>query len=273
VVSRIGLLRRAFRPAVGVAAAAALALVTIGGAQAAVIPGTPGRDVHKGLDNDNAQNTFIQPPGVTAKQHLENTDVIFGRGSDDLLIGKLGSDVLSGNEGHDILIGGREGAPFPPGPNSDVLLGDWGSDINIWAPGDGSEVFVGDEDPNRKDKDSMVFAPFVLGSNGKDPKLVYAYNRTIPRVDISAKPQFTCKIEKIPAAQKDGAQFVVRFLVNGNLAVTVRQKDVEQVFCPSPTLGKVNFAYLDGPTPTKFKEIWINNIGKNVLGAILAPPK
>lgn len=272
MVSQHGLFRRVIRPAVGAAAVAALALVTIGGAQAAVIPGTPYPDVHKGLDNDNAQNTFIQPPGVTAKQHLENTDVLFGRGSNDLLIGKLGSDVLMGNEGHDILIGGREGAPFPPGPNSDVLIGDAGSDINIWAPGDGSEVFVGDEDANHADRDSMVFAPFVLGNNGMDPKLVYAYGRTIPRVDISNKPQFSCKIERIPAAQKDGAQFVVRFLVNGNLAVTVRQKDVEQVFCPSPTLGKVKFAYLEGPNPTTFKEIWINNIGQNTLGAILAPP-
>lgn len=269
MVSQVGLFRRVIRPAVGAAAVAALALVTIGGAQAAVIPGTPGPDVHKGLDNDNANNTFIQPPGVVAKQHMENTDVLFGRAGNDLLIGKLGSDVLLGNEGHDILIGGREAFAAP---NSDVMIGDTGSDINIWAPGDGSEIFVGDEDANRKDKDSMIFAPFVLGNNGVDPKLVYAYGRTIPRVDISKKPQFSCKIERIPAAQKDGAQFVVRFFANNVLAVTVRQKDVEQVFCPSPTLGKVKFAYLDGPYPTTFKEIWINNIGQNTLGAILAPP-
>src|SRR3954470_23668802 len=47
-------------------------------AGAVVEPGTPAKDVTVGLDNDNAANPFIQPPGVTAKQHMDNTDVLFG---------------------------------------------------------------------------------------------------------------------------------------------------------------------------------------------------
>ena len=121
-------------------------------------PGTPGRTSHFGLDNDNADNPFIQPPGVTAKQHMDNTDVLFGRANDDLLIGKLGGDTLLGGEDDDILVGGPEKAATP---NSDVLIGEEGDDINIWAPGDGSDAFIGNEG-----KDTMIFAPFVEKSNG-----------------------------------------------------------------------------------------------------------
>ena len=111
-------------------------------AVATMAPGTPGKDVTVGLDNDNAANTFIQPPGVVAKQHMDNTDVLFGRDNADLLRGNLGDDVLVGGRGSDILIGGPEnGTPI----NSDVLLGEEGNDINIWAPGDGSDAFAGDE--------------------------------------------------------------------------------------------------------------------------------
>lgn len=94
---------------------AALAIAATGalaGTQPAnglLIPGTPGKDVHIGLDNDNVDNPFVQPPGVAAKQHMDNTDILFGRGNDDLLIGKLGDDVLLGGKGSDILIGGPEG--------------------------------------------------------------------------------------------------------------------------------------------------------------------
>ena len=68
--------------------------------------GTPGKDVTQGLDNDNATNTFIQPPGVTAQQHMNNTDVLFGRESGDLLIGNLGERHAGGGAGDDILVGG-----------------------------------------------------------------------------------------------------------------------------------------------------------------------
>ena len=70
------------RTAFGIAAAAtsvAAVGVTAVASYGQVVPGTPAKDVHVGLDNDNASNTFIQPPGVTAKQHMDNTDVLFGR--------------------------------------------------------------------------------------------------------------------------------------------------------------------------------------------------
>ena len=128
------------------------------GSSAVLEPGTPAKDVTVGLDNDNAANPFIQPPGVTAKQHMDNTDVLFGRDNDDLLIGKLGGDTLLAGADDDILIGGPEKGQAP---NSDVLVGDTGDDINIWAPGDGSDAFIGNEG-----KDTMIFAPFVENPDG-----------------------------------------------------------------------------------------------------------
>src|SRR5690242_12908570 len=69
----------------GAALLAAVALTTSAAtALAAVEPGTPEKDVHLGLDNDNASNPFIQPPSVPAPQHMNDTDLLFGRGSGDL---------------------------------------------------------------------------------------------------------------------------------------------------------------------------------------------
>ncbi len=247
---------------------AALAIAATGalaGTQPAnglLIPGTPGKDVHIGLDNDNVDNPFVQPPGVAAKQHMDNTDILFGRGNDDLLIGKLGDDVLLGGKGSDILIGGPEGGSTP---NSDVLFGEDGNDINIWAPGDGSDAFLGG-----KGYDTMIFAPFVTKSDGS---LVLVrnkkYKRTIPRVKIDALPQFSCTIVKVPAKQKLGFDFLVRFNVNNAPVVTVRQDAVERVFCPSPKAGQALVADLTVKNPS-FKSVWLKKV-KGVNGAIMAP--
>ena len=86
--------RRLFRTAVAVTIASGVAVSVAVAGQAAVIPGTDGPDVHFGLDNDNADNPFIQPPGVGPKQHMDNTDVVFGRGGSDLLVGNLGGDTI-----------------------------------------------------------------------------------------------------------------------------------------------------------------------------------
>src|SRR5262245_25934722 len=173
------------------AGAAVAALAVVGGTalsgSALIAPGTPAKDVHIGLDNDNASNPFIQPPGVTAKQHMDSTDVLFGRANDDLLIGNLGGDTLLAGTDDDILIGGPE-AGSAPTPNSDVLVGDWGDDINIWAPGDGSDAFVGNQG-----RDTMVFAPFVLDTNG-DLEIVWRHGRRVPLVDLDDQDAFSCTI-------------------------------------------------------------------------------
>lgn len=239
---------------------AVVAVASVAGAR--VEPGTPGKDVTFGSDNDNANNTFIQPPGVAAKQHMDNTDVVFGRANDDLLVGNLGGDTVVAGSGDDILVGGPERGTAP---NSDVLLGDRGNDINLWQGGDGSEVFVGD----RGRHDTMVFAPFVTRPDGS-LKLEWNHGRRIPRVDIGGQPAFSCDIVKVPRRQHLGAQFLVRFSVNGTLAVTVRQKDVERVLCPAPHEGRARTADLTDAHPN-FRGVRLNHIG-GTLGAIVARP-
>jgi hypothetical protein len=246
-------------------AALALAAVSVAGsgllpAGALLAPGTPGRDVHFGLDNDNAANTFIQPPGVTAKQHMDNTDVLVGRGNDDLLVGNLGGDTLLANSGDDILVGGPENFVAP---NSDVLLGESGDDVNIWAPGDGSDAFVG-----HTGYDAMIFAPLVKETNGR-LRLERFEGRKIPRVDIDAAPQFTCTIVRVPVSERLGFDFLVRFNVDGVPVVTVRQEGVESVYCPSPYTGQALVADLTDRKPA-FEPVKLSRVA-GVVGAILAP--
>ena len=135
--------------------------------------------------------------------------------------------------------------------------------MNIWAPGDGSDAFIGNQG-----YDTMIFAPFVEKSDGSLMLTRYRH-RQVPRVDIDAQPAFSCTIVKVPASQRLGFQFLVRFNVNGNPVVTVRQKDVERVFCPSPTEGKVKVADLTDAHPA-FHDVWISRVG-GVSGKILAP--
>jgi hypothetical protein len=253
--------RRRVRAAVATSLAAVAVLgATAASSSAVLVPGTSGDQVQRGLDNDNAANTFVQPPGVAAKQHMDNTDVLFGRDGNDLQIGNLGGDTLLGGDGHDIQIGGPEAFAAP---NSDVITAGPGHDVNIWAPGDGSDAFVGEEG-----RDTMVFAPFVTDDDG-DLLLQRWKGRKIPKVKIDAAPQFSCTIVPVPKAQKLGAQFLVRFNVNGVPAVTVRQRDVERVFCPSPDEGKALWADLTDAHPT-FKSVKIAKV-KGLTGKILAP--
>jgi hypothetical protein len=259
-MSTTTILRRTAVPAVAIVSALALAGAMAPSASAVAEPGTPAKDVSFGLDNDNAANAFIQPPGVTAKQHMDDTDLLFGRDNDDLLVGNLGGDTLLGGRGSDILVGGPENFQSP---NSDVLVGEQGNDINIWAPGDGSDAFAGNEG-----FDTMVFAPFVKNSDGS-LKLEWRNHRKVPRVDIDGLPQFGCDIVPVPDSERLGFQFLVRFTVNGTPVVTVRQKDVERVFCPSGEVGKAQVADLTSAYPT-FRTVSLRHV-HGVTGAILAP--
>src|SRR3954468_3820256 len=229
-------------------------------AGAVVEPGTPAKDVTVGLDNDNASNPFIQPPGVTARQDMENTDVLFGRDNDDLLIGNLGSDTLLGGHDDDIMVGGPDRGLQP---SSDVLVGDEGDDINVWAPGDGNDAFSGNDG-----KDTMIFAPFVTDASGS-LLLTHEHGRKIPHVDIDGQTT-TCTVVPVPDSANLGSQYLVRFNVNNVPVATVRQKDVEKVYCPSPTPGTALLAKLDSNHPETFHTVDLDQV-RGTVGDILAP--
>jgi hypothetical protein len=207
---------------------------------AALLGGNDNPDILIGRDDDNVNNPIIQPPGTAANQSLNNADAIAGGGGNDILVGLLGSDVLLGGPGNDILIGGPEGGVAP---NSDIQSGDDGNDISIWAPGDGSDLFVGGAG-----RDAQIFgvtdrnAAGVPTAGGTAPGFA-----VVPGVNVTGQPGF-CTVER---SADPSFEFLVRFFVRatGNLAVTVRLVGVEQLFCTSQAGGQITYADLTVANP------------------------
>jgi hypothetical protein len=114
----------------------------------------------------------------------------------------------------------------------------------------------------------MIFGNFVEKANG-DLQLTWFRGRQIPRVDIDGQAGVGCEIVPVPGAQGFGFQFLVRFDVGGSPVATVRQKEVEKVFCPSPDEGKATVADLTDAHP-EFRTVGLNHV-PGTVGAILAP--
>jgi Ca2+-binding RTX toxin-like protein len=133
-----------------------------------------------GADNDEPSDPTIQPiptpPG--ADQSLKKSDQLVGGLGPDTIVGRLGSDVITAGRGDDVIVGGTEGGqPAPPLPNSDIAYGNAGSDAFIWAPGDGSEAFIGGEAAKvkkkkvKKGKKAAASAKAKKGKKGKKKKV------------------------------------------------------------------------------------------------------
>jgi Ca2+-binding RTX toxin-like protein len=230
--------------------------------QAALVLGGGAPAILFGLDNDNTSNTQIQPAGVTANQSLNNTDVLSGGPDNDVIVGLLGSDVIASGAGNDILIGGPEQGTTP---NSDIIFGDDGDDINIWAPGDGSDLFIGGNG-----RDALVFG--VIDKNAQNiptsagPAPGYAH---IPSANVTGQGGF-CSVERADPAL--GFDFLVRFFsrTTGALLVTVRTREVEEVYCTSQAGGQITYADLRQATP-QFDVISLSQVLtiNNTVGRII----
>jgi RTX calcium-binding nonapeptide repeat (4 copies) len=224
-------------------------------AKAALVEGTEQSDLLFGADDDNPQNEILQPAG-SVNQTLANTDVIDGKGGDDVMIGLLGGDTMRGGNGDDVLVGGSE--QFSQ-PNSDVLFGDNGDDVAIWRPGDGSDVFIGG-----RGVDTLVMG--AIDRDGNVPEIFPATGRYeatgLPHADVSGQPGF-CTLEDV-RDQKLGYEFLVRFFLKstGALAVTMRVAGVEQVFCTSRTAAAITFADLRDARP-EFAEIPLDEVAEH----------
>jgi len=216
---------------------------------AAYLVGSGRSDILIGLDDDNQDDPEIQPPGTAANQSLNDADTLIGGRGDDILIGMLGSDVLLGGPGDDVMIGGIErGSQLP---NSDIQIGDTGNDIAIWQGGDGSDLFDGGPGPRDAlvfgtiDRDSVTNIPTIFPVDGRHSET------GLPRADVTGQGGF-CTLEAVQHPEVRGFQFLVRFFskANGNLLVTVRTRDVEQVFCTAQNAAGITFADLTQPNPT-----------------------
>jgi len=221
--------------------------------QAALVEGGNGPQLLIGSDEDNQTNARIQEGAVT-NQSLNRTDILVGGRGNDVMFGLNGNDVMDGGPGDDIILGGPDGLPAPGGPpNSDIMFGGPGDDVNLWAPGDGSEVFVGGTG-----LDALIFGATDLeavadqATGVRLPTLlpgVHKFPQGIPTADVSSLANFFCTVEASPSP---GYQYLVRFrsAATSSIIVTVRVKDVEQVFCRSRGSAAIAFADLTAPSPS-----------------------
>jgi RTX calcium-binding nonapeptide repeat (4 copies) len=247
LTSRFGL------PALSASLVAALLGVVLGPAlptQAARVEGGKGPQLLIGRDDDNIANPDIQA-GAPANQSLDRTDILDGGPGNDVIFGLNGNDVINGGPGLDIILGGPDGGAAPGGPpNSDIMFGGPDNDVNLWAPGDGSEAFIGGPG-----LDAIVF-----GATDREevpdpetgvrlPSLQFGrdgFPQGIPTADVSGLPQH-CTVEP---SSSPGYDFLVRFRgPAGNIIVTVRVGEVEQVFCPSKEGAGIAFADLTLASP------------------------
>jgi len=214
-----------------------------------------GDQVVIGRDDDNIDNPKIQSPGTVANQSLNNTDILSSGAGNDVLIGLLGSDVMQGGEDGDILVGGTEQFAAP---NSDVMFGGLGNDTSIWAPGDGSDAYLGGAGA----LDAQVFGVIDRNANNVPTREGEApgFARGVPTAEVTGSPGF-CTLERIGAANSLDYDFLVRFFVRstGALAVTVRLEDTEQVFCTSRAGGAITFANLTRDEP-RFREVSLSRV-------------
>jgi hypothetical protein len=215
--------------------------------QAAVVERSNGPQLLIGFDDDNQANLEIQA-GAATPQSLNRTDVLQGGRGNDVMFGLNGSDVLDGGQGDDIILGGPDGGPAPGGPpNSDIMFGGPGNDVNLWAAGDGSEAFIGGPGI-----DALIFGATDREVTGaRLPKLFFGipdFPQGIPTADVSGQGNVFCTVEASPLASY---QYLVRFrsAATNNVIVTVRVKDVEQIFCTSQSGLSIAFADLTGPSP------------------------
>jgi len=239
------------------AAALGTLVASAGAANAAFVKGTNGDDLLFGLDDDNQANAQIQPAGAV-NQSLDNADIMEGGNGDDVMVGLAGSDVMLGGKGNDIIVGGTEQAQAP---NSDAMIGEDGNDIALWRGGDGSEAFIG----GRGYADALIFGnidrdasniPVISPATGR-------YAKTgVPTANLTAQGGF-CTLERVQDPEA-GYEFLVRFFVRatGNLAVTLRTVDVEQVYCTSQAGGQITFADLTAANP-EFVVVSLDEVKEN----------
>ena len=252
--------RRALVLAGAVALAAGAAVPA--GASLIDVPNAATPQVLIGADDDTTTDTTLQPPGVTADQTLRKGDQLVGGTKSDVMIGRLGPDTLLGNGGDDVMVGGLErGSDAVAFPNFDIASGGDGNDVFVWAPGDGSDAFVGGEPPkytpvqvtrivrrngvrvrvvstvkklSKPDDDVLVIGtPSVLAGDNSQPELFATPFGRLPKVNVSgvnapptigtAPPQAFIKgfCQVLPAPPGLGYQQLVRFFGQANRAQAV----------------------------------------------------
>ena len=252
---------RVNRLSVAAVFAAAAIAATATNALAISDPGTPGKDVHIGADNDNAANAFTQPPGVAAPQHMNDTDLLFGRANADLLVGNKGGDTLLGGTGPDILVGGPDRGSDR---RDDVLVSDDGDDVAIWSPGDGNDIVDGNAGT-----DTLIVGPVLTTIGGGLRLDTSTLDRAIPKVNLAGATNQVCELVPVPESEHLGVQYLLRLSAGGPLLNTLRLKEMEAVVCPGPYAGTARVVDLTAGKPF-FSTVSVSAV-RGLAGAIVAP--
>ena len=187
-----------------------------------------------------------------------------------MIIGGLGVDVMIGGEGNDVMIGGTEDfnsnvdGDGNGSDNRDRAFGGRGSDLFIWAPGDGSDFYdggagvdvvafglVGEERNEESSSDGAPFfgvsPPGTVGSQNFDGIFLDPATR-LPTLNVSASPGFctvlsqsTNPTELTALALDNLVRFSLRGVANSfdsqtqnaddGLRVSLSLRNVEYVVC------------------------------------------
>ena len=139
-----------------------------------------------------------------------------------------------------------------------------GDDINIWAPGDGSDAFVGNED-----KDTMIFAPFVRD----DRRLTAAH----PRARTQDPARRHRRAADLHLHRRAGAGLRAPRLPVPRPVQRQRHPGRDRAaegrregLLPQPDAGTAQVAKLDGDDPTSFRTVYLDRI-RGTVGDILGP--
>ena len=152
-----------------------------------------------------------------------------------------------------------------------TVKGGPGNDVNLWAPGDGSEAFIGGPG-----LDAIIFgatdreAVADPSTGVRLPILSFTvaeFPQGIATADVSGLAN-VCTIEASPLS---AYSHLIRFrsAATGNVIVTVRVKDVEQVYCTGES-GGIAFADLTVPSP-EFAVVSLTDVQtlNSVVGAMI----
>jgi len=216
-------------------------------------------------------------------QSQQAGDALVGTDAAELMIGALGVDVMLGAGGNDILIGGTE--DFNP-LNRDRAFGGAGSDVFLWAPGDGNDFFdggAGDDvvmlgligeqrDAEGGEAAAPVFAvtpPGNPGSQDFDGIYIDPSSR-LPIMDVANGPGF-CEVVDSSNGGAElialGLDHLVRFTLRGpaadvsnpdtGLRIALHLQDTEYLVCGGANPGETVALDLrtSPPTPIDVSEL------------------
>ena len=130
------------------------------------------------------------------------------------------------------------------------MFGGPGDDVNLWAPGDGSEAFIGGPG-----LDALIFgatdrealADPSDGCSAADPAVRYSWVSS-GHTDSGREWSAQISARWSPAPRRVTNIWCGSAAPAGNIIVTVRVSEVEQVFCRSRRRS-IAFADLTDPSP------------------------